>query len=128
MRKSKLIELLTALPGNPDIKLWNGFVQDWVEVSPNIVEVELVRMTLAYWLESCRLQDCQDRKDWDYQLPAEEVAQLTKNYAKINKWEINPYVTQEDIDMKRYTVKKIQIVQAKIKGENAWDRIGNMEY
>ena len=97
-------------------------------MNPKLVATDLVRMNLAYWLESCRLQDCHDRKDWDYQMPAEEVAQLTKNYPKVCKWEINPYVTQEDIDAKRYSVKTVQIMQAKIKGENAWDRIGDMKY
>jgi hypothetical protein len=69
-----------------------------------------------------------DRNDWDYQMPAEEVAQLTKNYSKVCTWEENRYVTQEDIKEKRYNVKTVQIMQAKVKGENAWDRIGDVRY
>jgi hypothetical protein len=64
MKKSKLIAMLNALPGDPDIKLWNGMVGDWMEIDPNLVPQELVRMNLDYWLESCRLEDCCDRKDW----------------------------------------------------------------
>lgn len=128
MKKSKLIAMLNALPGDPEIKLWNGFAQDWVDIDTKLVSIDLVRMNLAYWLESCRLQDCRDRRDWDYQMPAEEVAQLTKNYAKVCKWEDNQYVTQEDIDAKRYAVKTVQLMQAKVKGENAWSRMGDMEY
>lgn len=128
MKKSKLIAMLNALPGDPEIKLWNGFAQDWVDIDTKLVSIDLVRMNLAYWLESCRLQDCLDRMDWDYQMPAEEVAQLTKNYAKVCKWEDNQYVTQEDIDAKRYAVKTVQLMQAKVKGENAWSRMGDMEY
>lgn len=32
MRKSKLIELLTAMPGNPEILVWNGLTEDWMKV------------------------------------------------------------------------------------------------
>lgn len=128
MKKSKLIEMLNKIDGNPDIKLWNGFVSDWVEINPTLVPTDLVKQTLAHYLEMCRLEECHDRKDWDYQMPAEEVAQLEKMYTKVCKWEINPYVTQKDIDAKRYSVKTVQIMQAKIKGENAWDRIGDMKY
>lgn len=128
MKKSKLIAMLNALPGDPEIKLWNGFVGDWVDIDTKLVSIDLVRMNLAYWLESCRLQDCRDRNDWDYQMPAEEVAQLTKNYSKVCTWEENRYVTQEDIKEKRYNVKTVQIMQAKVKGENAWDRIGDVRY
>lgn len=130
MKKSKLIEMLNALPGDPDIKLWNGMVGDWMEISPTLVQSDLVRMNLAYWLESCRLEDCINRKDWSYQLPAEEVAELTKRHksGKVNKWEINPYVTLEDIEKKRYSLKKILILQAKIKGEKSYDRMGDISY
>lgn len=122
--------MLNALPGDPDIKLWNGMVGDWMEISPELVESDLVRMNLAYWLESCRLEDCHERKDWEYQMPAEEIAELTKrhNSGKVNKWEMNPYVTREDIEAKRYSLKKVLILQAKVKGESTWDRLGSMSY
>lgn len=128
MNKAKLIELLNALPDGAEVKLWNGFAQDWVEIAPEIVPTVLVRMTKAYWLESCRLEDCRDGWGWDYQMPADEVAELSKKYPKVCKWEINEYVTQEDIAKKRYSAKTVHIMQATIKGENSWDRMGNMEY
>lgn len=128
MRKAKLLELLNSLEGNPDIKLWNGYVEDWVDIDYKLVPTDLVRMTLPYWLESCRLQDCRDLKNWDYQMPAEEVALLTKRYPTVCKWEINPYVTQEDITEKRYSVKTVQIMQAKSKGVKTFDRAGDISY
>ena len=128
MKKSKLIEMLNALPGNPDIKLWNGMVGDWVEIDPLLVEQHLVKQTLEHWLEMCRLQDCRDRNDWDYQMPAEEVAQLTNSYSKLHKWEMNPYITLEDVKAKRYSAKKVLIMQAKRKGVKTFDRLGDIEY
>lgn len=130
MKKSKLIAMLNALPGDPDIKLWNGMVGDWMEIDPKLIEQDLVRMNLDYWIESCRLEGCIDHKNWDYQLPAEEVAELIKQHksGKVNKWEMNPYVTLEDIEAKRYSVKPILIMQPKTKGEQIWDRMGSVSY
>ena len=130
MKKSKLIELLNAIPGNPEIKLWNGMVGDWMDISPTIVPSDLVKMNLAYWLESCRLQDCADLKNWEYQMPAEEVKKLTARHKRgdVNKWEMNPYVTLEDIKNKNYSMKTVYILNAKVKGEKTFDRFGDISY
>jgi hypothetical protein len=128
MKKSKLIALLNALPGDPDIKLWNGMVGDWMEIDPTLVAQALVKQTLEHWLEMCRLQDCRDRNDWDYQMPAEKVARLTKRYPKLHKWEMNPYITLEDVKAKRYSTKKVLIMQSKRKGVKTFDRFGDIEY
>jgi hypothetical protein len=130
MKKSQLIEMLNKIKGNPEIKLWNGMVGDWMDISPTVVPTDLVKMNLEYWLEACRLEDCRDRKDWDYQMPAEEIAKLTKRHksGKVNKWELNEYVTLEDVKSKRYALKKIYILNAKVKGEKTYDRMGDISY
>ena len=128
MKKSKLIAMLNALPGDPDIKLWNGMVGDWMDISTELVPSDLVKETLEHWLEMCRLEDCVQRKDWEYQMPKEEVERLTKNYSKLHKWEMNPYVTLEDVKKKHYKLKKVFILQAKVKGESYWDRQGSVSY
>jgi hypothetical protein len=128
MKKSKLIEMLNAVPGDPDIKLWNGMVGDWMEIDPKLVPQDLVKETLEHWLEMCRLEECIDREDWKYQMPAEEVARLTANYPKLHKWEMNPYVSMEDVKKKNYKLKKIMILQAKVKGEKTFDRFGDITY
>lgn len=128
MKKSKLIELLNKLEGDPDIKLWNGMVGDWMEISPELVPQDLVKQNLDYWLEMCRLEDCHDRKDWEYQMPKEEVERLTKNYPKLHQWEMNPYITMEDVKEKRYKMKKILLLQPKVRGVKTWDRMGDISY
>ena len=130
MKKSQLIEMLNKIEGDPEIKLWNGMVGDWMDISPTLVPSDLVKMNLAYWLESCRLQDCIDLKNWDYQMPAEEIAELTKRHKRgdVNKWELNEYVTLEDIKAKRYALKHIYFLNAKIKGEKTYDRFGDISY
>lgn len=128
MKKSKLIALLNAIEGDPEIKLWNGLVQDWVDIDAKVMPMDLVRMTEAYFLETCRMEECIDRRDWDYQFPQDEVAELKKSYKKNCKWEDNRYVTQEDLDKKRYSVRTVQVIQAKRKGQRHSDRIGEIEY
>ena len=128
MKKSKLIEMLNKLEGDPEIKLWNGMVGDWMDISTELVPSDLVKETLEHWLEMCRLEECIERKDWQYQMPKEEVERLTKNYPKLHKWELNPYITLEDVKKKHYRLKKIFILQAKVKGEKYYDRIGDISY
>ena len=128
MKKSKLIEMLNKIEGDPEIKLWNGMVGDWMDIDKELVPSDLVKQTLAHWLEMCRVEACKDRRDWDYQLPAEEVAQLKKDYNKVNAWELNPFVTLEDVQEKRYSLKNIYILNAKTKGVKAFDRMGDIDY
>jgi len=128
MKKSKLIEMLNRLEGDPEIKLWNGIVGDWMDIDKELVPSELVKQTLEHWLEMCRIGDCRDRQDRDYQLPAEEVARLKKDYHRINTWELNPFVTLEDVKEKRYKLKNIYILNAKTKGVKAFDRLGDIDY
>lgn len=128
MKKSKLIEMLNRLEGDPEIKLWNGMVGDWMDIDPKLVPSDLVKQTLAHWLDMCRLHECRDRQDRDYQLPDEEVAQLKKDYNKVNTWELNPYVNLEDVKEGRYSVKTIYLLNAKTKGVKSFDRLGDIDY
>lgn len=126
MKKSKLIALLNAIEGDPDMVLWNGIVGDWMNVG-SIVKGELVKQTLEHYLEMCRLQDCQERKDWDYQMPAEEIDRLKKFY-KTFDYETNPYVSEEDIKLKRYKKKTIYFIDAKKRGLTDFGRGGDVSY
>lgn len=74
MKKNDLIRLLQQTPGNPEIKLWNGYVSDFMNVG-GLVESDLVKMTKEYFLETLRLEKCSDLKDWDMQLTPEEIEQ-----------------------------------------------------
>lgn len=116
------------MPGNPDIKLWNGMVGDWMEIDPNLIPQVLVKQTLEHWLEMCRCEECIQRLDWEYQLPKEEIERLTKNYSRFHHWEINPYIILEDVQKKRYKSKSVMIMQAKTKGVKTFDRCGDISY
>lgn len=126
MKKDKLIAMLQEIKGNPDILLWNGLVGDWMDIG-RVVPHDLVKMSLPYYLEGCRLQDCCDKEDWSYQLPAEEVADLTKRWRKF-PWEFNQYVTEEDIKQGKYKAKNIHLIEAKLRGETVRDCLGTIGY
>ena len=127
MKKSKLIELLQNIKGNPDIMLWNGIVGDVVDLTPNLVEVGLVKETLEHYLEMCRIEGCIDRKDWSYQMPHDEVERLKKNY-KTFKYEENQYVYKEDIDKGNYKQKIVYVLDAKLAGKTSYSRSGDISY
>lgn len=120
--------MLCQIEGDPEIKLWNGFAGDWVDINPKLEQVDLVRLTQKYWIESIRLEECIDLKDWTHQLPQSEVDSLKKSHRHICKWELDSFVTQDDIDKKRYENRTVYILQAKVKGETSYDRLGDFNY
>lgn len=128
MKKSKLIELLNSIPGDPEVKLWNGLVGDWVDIENKAYQLDLVRQTEQHYIERVRIDECIARKDWEYQLPEEYVSKLKAGYKKVCVWEQNDFVTREDIKEKRYAVKTVYAIQAKNKGVSTWDRAGNISY
>jgi len=127
MRKSKLIELLNAIEGNPEIKLWNGYVGDWMDVDDALVPATLVKQTFDHYVEMVRLERCRDLRNWDIQLSDEEVAELKRYYKRL-QWECNQFVDEEDVKEKRYSQKNIIYINAKRRGVGSWDRLGTMEY
>jgi len=127
MRKNDLIKQLQAIKGNPEVVLWNGYVGDYMHIDKP-VQSELVKMHKDYWIESVRLEDCRDRKDWSYQLPEAKIKELEHRHKTEIQWEINEYVNEEDIAKKRYTKKSVVFLQAKKRGISTFDRVGGIEY
>lgn len=127
MRKNTLIEKLQALKGNPQVVLWNGFVQDYVDIG-DMVTFPLYKMTLSYYLEACRMERCIDIKDWSYQHSEERLEYLKRKYKEVVDWEANDYITDEDLKAGRYTQKTVFVIDAKTKGKDSWDRLGGVSY
>lgn len=127
MKKSDLIALLNSIEGNPEIKLWNGFVEDWVDIENKLHPLELVKLTKAEYIKRITMQECIRKKDWNYELSEDEIEKVEKLYNQM-KWEYKQFVTSEDIEQGRYKVKNVFLLQAKIKGEKTFDRCGDIEY
>ena len=62
MKKNDLIKLLNSIEGNPDIVLWNGFVRDYQDISKELVKGDLVKISLDWYLETCRMERCRKEK------------------------------------------------------------------
>lgn len=128
MKKSDLIAALNAIPGNPEIKLWNGMVGDWMDIDKELVPSDLVKQTFEHYVEMIRLERCHDLKNWDVQLDDEEIAELRKSYKQYINWECNQFVKEDDIKEKRYRRKNIFYINGKRRGVSTFDRLGSLEY
>lgn len=126
MKKNDLIKLLQGIEGNPEVMLWNGYVNDFMKVG-GVSERDLVKMTFEHYAEMCRLKDCSDLQDWNHQHTAEDLANLQQHYKK-HEWEHNPYVYKEDIAAKHYKKKRVVYINAKLRGKTMSDRLGSVSY
>lgn len=129
MKKNKLIELLQNIKGNPEIKLWNGMVGDWMDIA--LVESELVKESEEFLRWCVETSWKQDNKSWD--IPPDVQEQLDaqiKRLCKTREWDFqNPFVKPED--EKRWygkNRKKIVLIDGKKRGKKAFDRLGDMQY
>lgn len=97
MRKEKLIELLQNIPGNPNILLWNGFVNDWTDIDKELVPVQMGKETVEF------LYNAILREKLELGVaPSEELSKLAMARAKeLHKKRpsdvLNPYVDDEDV-------------------------------
>lgn len=129
MKKNDLIKILQNLKGNPEIVLWNGMVQDYMHIDPDIQEDFLFKYTWEGMQEACRLDRCRDLRDMSFQFTEEETKELRECYLRHHKWEFNRYMTEEDCGPGGWhKKKKVLIIQPKLRGETSFDRIASISY
>ena len=123
MRKADLIKMLEAIPGNPDVVIWNGFVGDWMDISNKSVVHELVRETPEFVRDGINAQNARDG------LPACTDAELKKAMT-CREWGFpNEFVEESEFERwygKRR--KRVLILDAKHRGKSTWDRFGTINY
>jgi hypothetical protein len=129
MKKNKLIELLQKIEGNPEVKLWNGMVQDWMDIQ--VVENELVKECKDFVRFRFEASWKQDNKTWE--IPPDVQTQLDKQIDEAYKneeWEfVNPFVSQKDEKLwYGKNRKKILLIDGKKRGKTTFDRLGDMSY
>ena len=130
MKKSQLIDMLNAIEGNPEIKIWNGYVEDFMDLDSTPVPVRLVKMTEEYLLEMIRLEQCMDAgaDRATFKLSDAEIADTKRCYKQYHDWEHNQFVTDEDIKSKNYKARKVIMLNPKPRGKSTFDRIGVLSY
>ncbi len=129
MRKNQLIEQLQKIKGNPEIKMWNGLVEDWMNIE--IVECELVKQCaehIRWGIEA----------EWKKQNRSEEIPadvqqyldQIIKEQIREEEWDFpNQYLDKEG--EKRWygkNRKKVVMIDAKRRNKTCADRLGEISY
>lgn len=106
MKKNDLIKLLQEIEGNPQVMIWNGFVEDVTHIYPPDVDY-LIRLKAHI------------RKKY--------VEMEGKEYKGPDPWRYSSYLF-EDLSSGDYEKKKIIILSARPAGKTTFDRMGKIEY
>ena len=125
MKKDKLIALLNRLEGNPDIYLWNGVAEDWVDIE-DVPKITLVKEKFKKYLDHVRMESFKKRKEFDANFDDDSYIQcvIKPMYTKYVKWTIDPYLVADS----DYHKKTVGIMLSKEKGETSFDRCGTLTY
>jgi hypothetical protein len=118
MKKDTLIELLNSIPGNPEIKLYNGFVRDWMNISSEIIKLREVKPTYDTYKKSVQGSPLNHNFSED---------EMRKSYRN-SEWSINDFVYDKDIKNKVWKQRKVIAFEAKRRGKYVRDRAGKMSY
>ena len=124
MRKNQLIEMLQNIKGNPEIHVWNGFVEDYQPINKELVEVDLHKLSFSGYKEQVNIQ--RKIKDNLGPLSDEELKVLYKKH-NIGQWELFSYYPPDKED-KRYNKKRIYLIEPKRTGKHTFDRLGDVYY
>lgn len=122
MKKSKLLALLNSIDGDPDILLWNGFVDDWQDIDTAPVFDTLSKPTFNHIKRMVEIERALKFNDHTYKLSDDDIAELKSKYASTCKWEINDYANN-----KQYKHKKVVFFNAKSRNTSILDRL-NLSY
>ena len=133
MKKSKLIEYLQSIKGDPDILLWNGVVEDAVPLDKDIQIDYQVKHSPEYFINELKYNWYQNNcRDYSIQMPTDVVERLNekaKEYSKNSKWDFPNHFFDEEAQKRNYNRKrKVLILQPKIMNKTYSDRIGNITY
>lgn len=127
MKKSKLIELLNGIDGDPDVKLWNGHVQDWMDID-GLQESKLFKMRLDAYLDNNQWSRRIQENNVKYQLTDNELISLNKMYREVSRWDdVNSY-PDGHITSVKHMKKRIVYINAKTRNKTGFDRSGSIEY
>lgn len=133
MRKNDLIKLLESVKGNPEVMLWNGFVEDVVPLSKDYTEETLYKHSKEFLMSALEGEYRRDH-DINYSIPLSEEAiktikEKTENAYRNTEYTLpNPFLGFEEYKNWYGRKKSILILQPKLVGKTCFDRIGEINY
>ena len=117
MKKDKLIALLQSIEGNPDVLLYNGFVDDWTDITVHEDKHTLYKPCKQHYRMMVSLQH-QD-------ITQESLDALVKQYSP--SWEFANRFYDEDDIKRRYNRKKdVVFLEAKERGKKVFGHRGDV--
>lgn len=121
MRKNELIQALQEIEGNPEVVLWNGFVEDYMQLNTP-TKGTLYKMKKDVYEKFLVLE--RSIKGRDAGITLEDK----KRYSEMpyEYFEYNPEF--ESSKKKMYKKKNIIWITTKTRGKKLWDRNGGYEY
>ena len=118
MRKNELIKRLNNIPGNPEVVIWNGYVEDYQQLSPTIKEAELVKLSKEFLAAFLSLNHTTPHQ--------EDIDRAFRN----QQWTFPNEFTNEEERQLWYGnhKKRILVLSGKLRGMTSHDRLGKIHY
>lgn len=128
MKKKDLLKLLADVPDDGDIQLWNGFVGDCQDISPELIPAKLSKTSFEYMVKCCFNEDVvRNGRSPEHKYSEHELSELKESWDENHHFEFDQYSSDDDI-AKGNIIKHVYIIQAQSKGVTTFDRIGQISY
>ena len=131
MKKNKLIELLTDIKGNPEIYLWNGYVEDFVDIDKDFIPDKLYKESYDHVLNCITMERMIDKGDFNItEAETLDCAKVAREVHAKRSWDFPNMYTTEDERKTWYQprTKNIVIINTKERGKRYSDRAGSVQY
>lgn len=130
MKKNQLIEQLQKIKGNPEIKMWNGYVDDWMNIQ--LCEQEFVKESEDFIRWSIEMAWKERNQKWEIPEEAQiQIEEVIKERLKDRQWELpNQYLQTKEDEERWYgkNKKKFVLINGKTRGKSIEDRLGKVSY
>jgi len=130
VRKNQLIEQLQKIKGNPEIKMWNGYVDDWMNIQ--LCEQEFVKESEDFIRWSIEMAWKERNQKWEIPEEAQiQIEEVIKERLKDRQWELpNQYLQTKEDEERWYgkNKKKFVLINGKTRGKSIEDRLGKVSY
>ncbi|MCV8616506.1 hypothetical protein ODU52_09670 [Escherichia coli] len=122
MKKNDLIKMLQEIDGNPEIVIWNGYVDDYMNIEKGLTKITLVKETEQFLQGALEHEWCERNNTFD--IPEDQrtkIAERAKELHKKREYDFqNPYVTEDEFN-RWYGKKKLikYVLSPKLRGKTS---------
>ena len=119
MKKSKLIELLNGIEGDPDVMIWNGYADDFNPIAAVEQDI-LYKESVEHLIRCLKHEYCLDKKCFDLnEDETNTIIEQAKHLHKKREYGLpNPYVIEsEKYNWYQKKTKKVVTIVPKMIGK-----------